>query len=104
MANEVTQAVISVHKGLSNPILPIITVEEVITDGSGMLTEKIFGGQVTITLELQTGHETRPIVVGEFVYARGLRNGIPFSLTTPLIADTAKKPWKFTRVSGSTGP
>ncbi len=101
---EVTSVVVSVHVRSSNPILPIITVEEVIADGAGTLTEEIFGGQVSLRLQLTSGKEVRPLKEGELVYVRGHRNGAPFSLNTPLTTDKPSKPWAFSRTSGSTGP
>ncbi len=101
---EVTQVVVSIHVGSSNPILPIIKVEEAIDNASGTLTETIFGGQVSIRLELPNGKELHKLKDGEFVYVRGLRNGAPFSINTPLTTDKASKPWAFSRTSGSTGP
>jgi len=100
---EVTNVVVSVHVSSSNPILPIIKVEEVIKDGAGSLTESIFGGQVTIHLELQSGKEVRPLKEGEFVYVRGMRNGQPFVLNDALTTEKTNKPWEFSRTSGSTG-
>jgi hypothetical protein len=104
MANEVTKVVVSVHVASSNPILPIIEVVEAIRDGAGVLIETIFGGQVSLRLELATGHEVRPLKQGEFVYIRGERNGAPFVITGPFTTDKPSKPWQFSRTSGSTGP
>jgi hypothetical protein len=100
---EVTNVIVSVHVSSSNPILPIIKVEEVIKDGTGTLTETIFGGQVSLRLQLTAGKEVRPLKEGELVYARGQRNGAPFSLNTPLTTDSPERPWTFARTSGSTG-
>jgi|HubBroStandDraft_4_1064222.scaffolds.fasta_scaffold143950_1 hypothetical protein len=102
--SEVTNVVVSVHVASSNPILPIIKVEEVIKDGVGTLTEVIFGGQVSLRLQLTAGKEVRPLTEGELVYVRGQRSGAPFSINTPLTTDSAHKPWAFSRTSGSTGP
>jgi hypothetical protein len=100
---EVTNVVVSVHVASSNPILPIIKVEEVLKDGAGTLTEAIFGGQVSLRLELKTGKPVRPLKEGELVYVRGQRNGAAFVLNDPLTTDKPSEPWQFSRTSGSTG-
>jgi hypothetical protein len=101
--NQVTDVVVSVHLTISNPLLPIIGVKEVITGGKGTLTETIFGGQVKLHLELKQGEAVGKLEQGELVYVRGLRGGEPFSINQAMTTDKATQPWEFSRVSGSTG-
>jgi hypothetical protein len=100
----VSNVVVSKHVASSNPILPIITVEEEITNGVGTLLEVLQGGQVKISLELTAGQTMKAnsaLKDGDVVYVHGTRDGQAFTLGG-LITDAAHKPWKFARVSGST--
>ena len=101
----VTNVVVSAYVASSNPILPIIELRPVIEGGKGILTEAIFGGQVTIHLDLEAGNLVggAKLADGELVYVHGERGGLPFTLSQALTTDHDAKPWKFSRVSGSTG-
>lgn len=100
MANAVTNVTVSLHVSASNPILPIIEVDEVIKGGAGTLIETIMGGQVRLAVRLTSGNELRAIKEGELVYVRGDLNGAPFILNMPLLTHRTHKPWEFTRISG----
>jgi|HubBroStandDraft_1064217.scaffolds.fasta_scaffold815948_1 hypothetical protein len=105
-ANSVSHVTVSKHIASSNPILPIITVEEVITNGTGTLSEVIQGGQVKILVELTAGEAKPakdPLKEGDVVYVRGTRDDNTSFTLSGLITDSPRKPWKFSRVSGSTG-
>jgi hypothetical protein len=99
-AHGVRRVVVSVHVASSNPVLPVIEVEDIIHEGVGTLTETIFGGEVSIRLVLTSGKlkPGRELEIGEFVYARGERgNGTPFVVNGPLTTDSASEPWEFSR-------
>jgi hypothetical protein len=98
--NQVSDVTVSVHLSASNPLLPIIAVKEVIKNGSGTLTETIFGGRVTLNLKLVEGKEVGALTDGELVYVKGHRNGAPFTINSAMTTDSAKAPWEFSRISG----
>jgi hypothetical protein len=93
MANNVTNVTLSIHVKL--PGSNIIKVENVLINGSGVMTEALDGGRATIELTLHAGELLQKLTKNEAVYVHGTMNGHAFTLPGPLDVTRPSEPWTF---------